>query len=135
MPAKLQSSLSIPSDIPPGYDEVLITEVIAAINYAAPGDITKDERGNDMVRPSGNIEVGDMLPVDVNGVYHSEEKYSVHFLLLNAGEVVYKGNVIIDGPALQNAETRNPGARDAIKYSAYEVLENQGIVPAGATIQ
>ena len=124
MPAKLNTAIQIPSDNVPDYDEVLITSTITPVHFAKEGDEA----------PSGNIEVGDTLAVDEGGNYIKEEKYAVHYLLLNAGVVVYKGHEVLEGDDLIAAMSRRPNARTEIKDTGYDVLENKNIVPNNATI-
>ena len=124
MPAKLQTAIQVPSDGVPNYDEVVITSTITPIHFAKEGEEV----------PSGNIEVSDTLAVDVNGKYIKEEKYAVHYMLLLAGKVVYKGHQVLEGAELVTAMGRRPNARNEIKDTSYDVLEVAGIKPATATI-
>jgi len=123
MPAKLKTALQIPSDDVPDYDEVVITSTITPVHFAKEGQ-----------EPTGNIEIGDKLAVDENGDYIKEEKYAVHYMLLLAGVVVYKGHQVLEGADLLEAMTRRPNARSEYKTTGYDVLEAKGIKPADATI-
>jgi len=118
MPAKLNTAIQIPSDNVPDYDEVLITSTITPVHF----------NGN------GNIEVGEPIETDGDGNYIKSEKYAVHYLLLNAGVVVYKGHVELEDDELITAMGRNPNARGEIKSTAYDILNNRGLVPTGAVI-
>ena len=124
MPAKLQTALQIPSDSVPNYDEVVIINTLTPIHFA--------KKGEDI--PSGNIEVGDTLKKDGEENYIKAEKYAVHYLLLLAGVVVYKGQTVLEGEDLLAAMTRRPNARTEYKDTGYDVLEVAGIKPANATI-
>lgn len=124
MPARLATALQIPSDNVPNYDEVVITSTITPVHFAKEGEEV----------PSGNIEVGDTLATDENGDYIKTEKYAVHYMLLLAGVVVYKGHEVLEGADLLEAMTRRPNARTEYKNTGYDVLEVKGIKPANAII-
>ena len=118
MPAKLNTAIQIPSDGVPDYDEVLITNTFTPVHFY----------GN------GNIEIGDIIKADENGDYIKSEKYAVHYALLNAGVVVYKGVIELKGDELVTAMTRRPNARTEIKDTAYDILKDKNIVPNNADI-
>ncbi len=118
MPAKLATELQIPNDDVPNYDEVVITSIITPVHF----------NGN------GNIEIGDTLETDENGSYLKTEKHVTHYLLLLAGVVVYKGHIELEGEELIAAMGRNPKARGEMKGSAYDILNDKGVIPASATI-
>ena len=123
MPAKLKTMLQIPSNAVPEYDEIVITSTMTPVHFAKAGETA-----------TGNLEVGDALEVDAGGNYVKVEKYSVHYLLLLAGVVVYKGHEVLEGAELAAAMTRRPNARNEYKATGYDVLENKGIKPPTATI-
>ena len=118
MPAKLNIAIQVPSDNVPNYDEVLITNTLTPVHF----------NGN------GNIEIGATIEVDDNGYYVKSEKYSVHYLLLSSGVVVYKGSIELSGDELLSAMTRRPNARTEMKDTGYDVLNNKNIIPSNATI-
>ena len=117
MPAKLTTELQIPSDNVPNYDEVVITSIITPVHF----------NGN------GNIEIGDTIEADENG-YIKTEKHVTHYLLLLAGVVVYKSHIELEGADLITAMGRNPNARNEMKNSAYDILNEKGLVPNNAAI-
>ena len=118
MPAKLNTAIQIPSDDVPDYDEVLITNTITPVYF----------NGN------GNIEIGDTLEIDDQGDYTKTEKYSVHYILLRLGIVVYKGSSTLEGSDLAIAISRRPNARTEIKDTAYDVLQDKNIIPNNAVL-
>ena len=118
MPAKLNTAIQIPSDNVPNYDEVLITNTLTPVHFNG----------------TGNIEVGDTIDIDENGDYTKTEKYSVHYILLNAGVVVYKGSLVLEAVELATAMTRRPNARTEIKDTAYDILKDKNIIPNNAVL-
>lgn len=118
MPAKLVTELQVPSDNVPNYDEVIITSIVTPVHF----------NGN------GNIEIGDTIETDAEGVYTKTEKHVTHYALLLAGVVVYKGYVELAQEELVEAMTRNPNTRDEMKNSAYDILINKGVIPTGSEI-
>lgn len=124
MPAKLNTKKPITAPTKE-YNEVLVTNVIAVTHYAKEGE------GSPY---SGNIEVGDIIAMDVNGVPLMEQKYVIHYIMLNDGVVIGEDSVILEGQDLIDAMVRNPNVKPEIKSSAYEILINKTILPTDAVI-